>query len=86
MASTGLREKKKKSKYQDLQYDLKSTWNLRDIQIIPVVIGATGLMKNNLKNYLLSIPGCPTAYEVQIAAIKGTVSVLKRALGFQANN
>ena len=59
---------------------------MKEIDIIPVVVGATGLMKNNLKNYLESIPGSPSAQEVQIAAIKGTVTILKRALGYKANN
>ena len=77
-------ETRKISKYQDLRSDLKKTWKLKDAEIIPVVIGATGLMKNNLKNYLRSIPGCPTTYEVQLAAIKGTVTILKRALGYNA--
>ena len=79
-------ERVKIAKYQDLQSDLRTTWSLKEIDIIPVVVGATGLMKNNLKNYLESIPGSPSAQEVQIAAIKGTVTILKRALGYKANN
>ena len=79
-------ERVKIAKYQDLQSDLRRTWSLKEIYIIPVVVGATGLMKNNLKNYLESIPGSPVAQEVQIAAIKGTVTILKRALGYKASN
>ena len=78
-------EREKITKYQDLKYDLKRTWALKEIDIIPVVIGATGLMKGNLKNYLEAIPGHPSAHEVQIAAIKGTVTILKRALGYSAS-
>ena len=77
-------ERGKITKYQDLKNDLRTTWRLKEIDIIPVVIGATGLMKKNLKSYLQAIPGNPSAYEVQIAAIKGTVTILKRALGYCA--
>ena len=79
-------ERVKIAKYQDLKNHLRTTWSLKEIDIIPVVVGATGLMKNNLKNYLESIPGSPIAQEVQIAAIKGTVTILKRALGYNARN
>ena len=58
---------------------------MKEIDIIPVIIGATGLMKKNLKNYLDSIPGQPSCYEVQVAAIKGTRAILKRTLGYHAN-
>ena len=75
-------ERTKRTKYQDLMYDLRRTWSLNEVEIIPVVIGATGLMKKNLKSLLERIPGCPSAYEVQLTAIKGTASILRRALGY----
>ena len=79
-------EREKLTKYEDLKNDLRRTWSLNEIDIIPVVVGATGLIKTNLKNYLESIPGCPSVNEVQLGAIKGTVSLLKRALGYAAIN
>ena len=74
-------EREKLNKYQDLKHDLRDTWDLEEIEIIPVIVGATGLLKNNLSKYLQSIPGEPNLPEVQLSAIKGTVSILKRALG-----
>ena len=74
-------EREKVTKYQDLKNALKETWNLKSIEVIPIIIGATGVMKDNLQGYLDSIPGKSKKYEVQIAAIRGTVSILKRALG-----
>ena len=78
-------EREKITKYQDLKNDLRTTWKLKDSSIIPVVVGATGLIKKNLNSYLEAIPGQPSLQEVQIAAIKGTVTILKRALGYSAN-
>ena len=79
-------ERVKITKYQDLKNALRTTWSLKEIDIIPVVVGATGLMKKNLTKYLESVPGSPSAQEVQTAAIKGTVTILKRALGYNASN
>ena len=78
-------ERHKITKYQDLKNDLKSTWALKEIEIIPVVVRATGLIEKSLKQYLQAIPSSPSMYEVQIAAIKGTVNILKRALGCKAS-
>ena len=78
-------ERHKINKYQDLKNDLKSTWALKEIEIIPVVVGATGLIKKNLKHYLQAIPNCPSIHDVQIAATKGTVTILKRVLGYKAS-
>ena len=79
-------ERGKITKYQDLKNDLRRTWSLKDIDIIPVVVGATGLVTKNLKNYLEAIPGRPSIQEAQMGAIKGTVTILKRALGYSENN
>ena len=73
-------ERQKLLKYQDLKNDLRTTWKLDDISIIPVVVGATGLVKTNLKKHLKDIPGAPTCDEVQLSALKGTISIIKRAL------
>ena len=76
-------EREKITKYQGLMYDMKRNWGLRDISIIPVIIGAKGLMKKNFIKYLESIPGKPSAKEIQIIALKGTSRILKRALGWR---
>ena len=74
-------EREKVTKYQDLKNSLRDDWDLEDISVIPVIVGATGVMKDNLQNYLDSIPGKPNKYQVQVSAIRGTVSILKRTLG-----
>ena len=74
-------EREKITKYQDLKHALKDEWDLQEIEVIPIIIGATGLMKDNLQKYLDSIPGQPKKYECQVSAIRGTVSILKRCLG-----
>ena len=41
-------EREKMNKYQDL----KDTWNLESVKIIPVIVGATGLLKTTLETSL----------------------------------
>ena len=78
------REKEKKNtKYQDLKNDLR-TWGLKEIELIPVIVGATGLVKKNLQSKLQAIKGSPSIEEVQLAATKETIKILKRALSHQA--
>ena len=74
-------EVEKVVKYQDLKNDIADTYHLQPVDVIPVVIGATGLMKQNLQNYLKIIPAKLTSLELQIEVIRETVSLLKRALG-----
>ena len=73
-------EREKMNKYQDLKNDLRQTWELNEIDIIPVIVGATGVVKNNLKSNLALIPGKPSIEEVQMCAVTSTVSIIKRAL------
>ena len=77
-------EREKTNKYQDLKNDLRTTWGLKEIELIPVIVGATGLVKKNLKSNLQAIKGSPSIEEVQLAAIKGTITILKRALSHQS--
>ena len=73
-------EREKVTKYQDLKYVLKESWNISYNEVIPVVVGATGMMKKNLQGYLEINTGNLQRPEVQEAAMRGTVSILKRAL------
>ena len=73
-------ERKKVTKYQDLKNDLRQTWELDDIEIVPIIIGATGLLKETFKDILKKVPGSPNLKGTQLHAVKSTVTILKRAL------
>ena len=68
-------ERHRMTKHQDLRKDVKSTWALREIEVMPVVVGATRVIKKNLKQYRQTVPGWPSLHEGEIGAIKGTVTV-----------
>ena len=42
-------KREKVTKYQDLKNALKDEWELKEIAVIPVIVGATGIMKDNLR-------------------------------------
>ena len=77
----GRAEREKIIKYQDLKNDIKDTYGLVECEVIPVIVGATGVVKKNLTSYLKAIPGRITVAEVQQEAVWETASILKRALG-----
>ena len=75
-------EIKKMTKYQDLKNEIKRSWKLKSIEIAPpMIIGATGIMKKNLTETLKTIPGNITTNELQLEAVQGLVTILKRVLG-----
>ena len=75
-----LQKSGKMTKYQDLKNEVKRTWFLKKLEIVPVIVGAAGMMKETLPEYLKIIPGNITINELQVEAVKGSVNILKRAL------
>ena len=67
----------KMSKYVDLQIESQRLWN-RKVQVIPVMIGATGIVDQNIKKYVGRIPGCHNIYSLQRSAILGTEHILHK--------
>ena len=49
------------SKYVDLQIKCQSLWN-KKVEVITVIIGATGIVDNNIRKYVGRIPGCHNIY------------------------
>ena len=63
----------KMSKYVDLQIGCKRIWN-KKVEIIPVIIGATGIVDENIKNNI---------YSLQRSAIPGTAHILRKVLSIK---
>ena len=68
------------TKHQDLNNEVKRSWKLKNARIAPVIVGAMGMMKN-LTEILKTIPGNITPNELQLEAVRGSATILKRALG-----
>ena len=55
----------------------------QEVEVIPVMIGATGIVDKNIKKYVGRIPGCHTIYSLQRSAILGTAHILRKALSIK---
>ena len=67
------------SKYIDLQIECQRMWN-KTVEVISVIVGATGVVEERLKTDLKHIPGRHNIHNVQGSAILGTAHILRRAL------
>ena len=54
-------------------------WRLKTT-VIPVVVGALGMVKKGVVNHLKSIPGEPNLQEMQKIVLTSTSQILRKAL------
>ena len=73
----------KMSKYTDPQIECQRMWNKR-VEVIPVIIGATGIADRNIKTYIGKIPGSHNTYNLQGSAILGTAHILEKVLSIKS--
>ena len=57
----------------------------QEVNVIPVIIGATGIVDKNMKKYAGRIPGCHNIYSLQRSAILGTAQILSKVLSIKPN-
>ena len=74
----------KMSKYVDLRIECQRLWK-KKVEVIPVIIGATGIVDKNIKKYVGRIPDCHNIYSQQRSAILGTVHILRKVLLIKSN-
>ena len=70
------------STYVDLQIEHQRLW-IKKVEVIPVIIGATGIVDKNIKKYVARIPGCHNIYSLQRSAILGTAHILRKVLSIK---
>jgi hypothetical protein len=70
-------EAEKKLKYNSLGTEIQRMWNLK-CTIIPVIIGATGIVTKSLKKTLESIPGKHSIDSLQQTAVLGTSHIIQK--------
>jgi hypothetical protein len=54
-------------------------WNVKT-KVIPVIIGATGIISKSFRKYPSNIPGKHEIKELQETAILGTAHILRKVL------
>ena len=70
-------------KYIDLSIELKRLWNVSEVLVIPIVIGATGVISKSFKQDLEKIPCKISQLEMQKAALLGTMGIVRRFTQFE---
>jgi hypothetical protein len=73
------KESKKKLKHKNLSVEIQRMWNMKCF-VIPVVIGATGIVTKGLKKYLETIPGKHSIDSPQKTAVLGTSHIIRKVL------
>ena len=73
------KEAEKNLKYKSLCIEIQRMWNLK-CTIVPVIIGATGIVTRSLKKNLESVPGKHSIDSLQKTAILGTSHIIQKVL------
>ena len=77
------KEAEKNLKYKGLCIEIQRMWNLK-CTIVPVTIGATGIVTRSLKKNLETIPGKHSIDSLQKTAILGTSHIIRKVLQCEA--
>jgi len=73
------KEAEKILKYKDLTIEIQRMWNVKT-KVMPVIIGATGIISKSFRKYVSNIPGKHEIKEQQKTAILGTAHILRKVL------
>ena len=77
------KEAEKKLKYKSLCIEIQRMWNLKRT-IIPVIIGATGIVTRSLRKDLEAVPGKHSIDSLQKTAVLGTSHIIRKVLQCEA--
>jgi hypothetical protein len=73
----------KKLKYKSLCLEIQRMWNLK-CTIMPVIIGATGIVTRSLRKNLEAVPGKHSIDSLQKTAVLGTSHIIRKVLQCEA--
>ena len=69
--------------YTDLKNELFKLWSMKEIEIVPIIVGTLGAVSTKLETYIQKL-GIPTKVElVQKTALLGTARILRKVLQYQ---
>ena len=74
-----LKEYEKISKYKDLEIEIQKMWHLKAI-VIPVVVGALGMIKRKAEGHINQIPGNSCREDLLRIVPNGTAHLLRLVL------
>ena len=74
-----VKEFDKLSKYKDLEIEIQKMWHLKTT-VVPVIVGALGVVKKSLQEHIDKIPGQPLLQEIQKIVLTSTSHILRKTL------
>ena len=74
-----LKEIEKKSKYKDLELEIKRMWHMKTTAI-PVVVGALGTVKEGIVENIEKVVKRATVTEIQKICMLGSARILRKVL------
>ena len=77
--NNSLKAFQKLSKYKYLEIEVTKMWKLKT-NIIPVVIGALGIIKMESQNFIDQIPGKSSLQEIRKIVLTSTTQILQKVL------
>ena len=75
-----LKEQEKIDNYTELRQEVKKIWNLSQVVVVPVVIGALGVTSKRLKDWLEKLNIKSSIELLQKAALLGTAKIVRQVL------
>ena len=81
----GKKETEKMEKYTDLRYEILKCWKgeVNSVMVVPIVVGALGMVTNKLRFYLDKIKFKPGIEPLQKTCLLGTARILRKVLDWQ---
>ena len=80
--NTSVKVAEKLSKYKDLEIEITRMWGMKT-QIVPVIIGALGVIKKGIDKQICKIPGNINVTELQKIALLGSAHILRKVLSIK---
>ena len=74
------KQKKKVEKHQDLKKEIRRLWNLRNAEIVPVVIGGLGSISSEFGRWMRKLGIACNVGVMQKTALLGTAKILRKVL------
>ena len=74
------KEEEKVEKYQDLKREIGRSWNLKKVEVVPVVIGALGSVTKEFDGWIEKLGTTFNVGVVQKTALLGTARILRKVL------
>ena len=76
----GEKENEKVEKYQDLKREIARMWNIRTVQVVPIVVGSLGSVTKSLDKWLRKLNIKISISLLQKTALLGTARILRKVL------